>query len=123
MGGIKNINSVIIGTGAYLPEFVLSNDMYNQTVETSDEWITSRTGIKERRIEQEKYNFELATIIYLHIILLNRRSYNYIVNFIYAIFYSGKFFSNKKQKISLFFESDIVFLCNYWHGIKRIFVF
>ena len=59
MRGIKNINSVITGTGAYLPDFVLDNSMFNQIIETSDEWIVSRTGIKERRIEQEKYNFEM----------------------------------------------------------------
>lgn len=59
MSGIKNINSVITGTGAYLPDFVLDNGMFSQTVETSDEWIVSRTGIKERRLEQEKYNFEM----------------------------------------------------------------
>ena len=33
--------------------------MFDQIIETSDEWIVSRTGIKERRIEQEKYNFEM----------------------------------------------------------------
>ena len=48
-----------MGTGSYLPEFVLDNSMFEQVVETSDEWIVSRTGIKERRIEQEKYNFEM----------------------------------------------------------------
>jgi len=57
--GINNINSVITGTGAYLPGFVLDNAMFEQIVETSDEWITTRTGIKERRLEQEKYNFEM----------------------------------------------------------------
>jgi len=56
---IKKINSIILGTGAYLPDFILDNSMFSQTVETSDEWIVSRTGIKERRIEQEKYNFEM----------------------------------------------------------------
>ena len=59
MNGIKNINSVIIGTGAYLPDFILDNGMFNQMIDTSDEWIVSRTGIKERRIEQEKYNYEM----------------------------------------------------------------
>ncbi|MCL1858125.1 MAG: ketoacyl-ACP synthase III [Oscillospiraceae bacterium] len=33
--------------------------MFEQIIETSDEWIVSRTGIKERRIEQEKYNYEM----------------------------------------------------------------
>lgn len=40
----------IIGTGSYLPERVLTNDDLSKIVDTSDEWITSRTGIKERRI-------------------------------------------------------------------------
>ena len=40
----------IIGTGSYVPEKVLTNADLEKMVETSDEWITSRTGIKERRI-------------------------------------------------------------------------
>lgn len=40
----------IIGTGSYLPEKVLTNHDLEQMVDTSDEWITRRTGIKERRI-------------------------------------------------------------------------
>jgi 3-oxoacyl-[acyl-carrier-protein] synthase III len=40
----------IIGTGSYVPERVLTNEDLSRIVETSDEWITTRTGIKERRI-------------------------------------------------------------------------
>lgn len=40
----------LIGTGSYLPERVLTNQDLEKMVETSDEWIVSRTGIKERRI-------------------------------------------------------------------------
>src|SRR5215213_1288627 len=40
----------IIGTGSYLPERVLTNAELEKTVETTDEWIVSRTGIRERRI-------------------------------------------------------------------------
>jgi 3-oxoacyl-[acyl-carrier-protein] synthase III len=40
----------IAGTGSYLPEKVLSNADLEKLVDTTDEWITSRTGIKERRI-------------------------------------------------------------------------
>ena len=40
----------IIGTGSSVPEAVLSNSDLEKMVDTSDEWITSRTGIKERRI-------------------------------------------------------------------------
>lgn len=44
------MNSKIIGTGSYLPATVRSNDDLEKMVDTSDEWITVRTGIKERRI-------------------------------------------------------------------------
>lgn len=40
----------IIGTGSYVPEKVLTNQDLEKMVETSDEWIVSRTGMKERRI-------------------------------------------------------------------------
>ncbi|MEY2531612.1 MAG: 3-oxoacyl-[acyl-carrier-protein] synthase [Verrucomicrobiota bacterium] len=40
----------IIGTGSYVPEKVLTNDDLSRMVDTSDEWITTRTGIKERRV-------------------------------------------------------------------------
>lgn len=40
----------IAGTGSYLPEKVLTNDDLSKIVETSDDWIVTRTGIKERRI-------------------------------------------------------------------------
>ena len=43
----------IIGTGSYLPEKVLTNADLEKLVETNDEWITTRTGIKERRIAAE----------------------------------------------------------------------
>ncbi len=46
----------IIGTGSYLPEKVLTNAELEKLVETSDEWITSRTGIKERRIAADDEN-------------------------------------------------------------------
>ncbi len=40
----------VLGTGSYLPERVMTNAELEQIVETNDEWITSRTGIRERRI-------------------------------------------------------------------------
>ena len=40
----------IIGTGMYVPERILTNADLEKMVDTSDEWITTRTGIKERRI-------------------------------------------------------------------------
>ncbi len=45
--------SSIIGTGSFMPEKVLTNDDISKIVDTSDEWITTRTGIKERRIAAE----------------------------------------------------------------------
>lgn len=52
----------IIGTGSYLPEKVLTNADLEKMVDTSDEWITTRTGIKERRIAtREETTSFLAT--------------------------------------------------------------
>jgi 3-oxoacyl-[acyl-carrier-protein] synthase III len=45
----KTINTVLRGTGSYLPERVVINDEYSATLDTSDEWIRTRTGIRERR--------------------------------------------------------------------------
>jgi 3-oxoacyl-[acyl-carrier-protein] synthase-3 len=44
------VHSRIIGTGSYLPEKVLTNRDLESMVDTSDEWIVSRTGIRERRV-------------------------------------------------------------------------
>jgi 3-oxoacyl-[acyl-carrier-protein] synthase-3 len=43
------IRAAITGTGSYLPEKILTNADLEKMVETSDEWITTRTGVKERR--------------------------------------------------------------------------
>lgn len=53
--------SVILGTGSELPSKIITNHDIEKMVETSDEWITVRTGIKERRILQEgKGNADMA---------------------------------------------------------------
>jgi len=52
--------AAITGIGRYLPENVVTNDMFAKIIDTSDEWITSRTGIKERRISVTENNSELA---------------------------------------------------------------
>jgi len=44
------LRSVVLGCGSYLPSRVLTNAELSRTVDTSDEWITQRTGIRERRI-------------------------------------------------------------------------
>ncbi len=50
----------ILGTGVYLPEGILTNQDLENLVETSDEWITTRTGIKERRIAKEENVVDMA---------------------------------------------------------------
>jgi 3-oxoacyl-[acyl-carrier-protein] synthase-3 len=47
---MSNIVTGLLGIGAYVPERVMTNDDWAEYVDTSDEWITSRTGIKTRRI-------------------------------------------------------------------------
>src|SRR5271155_1224875 len=51
----------ITGVGSYVPEKILTNADLEKMVETSDEWITTRTGIKERRIAaQDEYTSDMA---------------------------------------------------------------
>jgi 3-oxoacyl-[acyl-carrier-protein] synthase-3 len=47
---MSKISAAITAVGAYVPEFVLTNQILETMVDTNDEWITTRTGIKERRI-------------------------------------------------------------------------
>jgi 3-oxoacyl-[acyl-carrier-protein] synthase-3 len=47
-------STVILGTGSYAPERVVTNEELSRTVDTSDEWIFSRSGIRERRIAAPK---------------------------------------------------------------------
>ena len=50
------MNAGIIGLGRYIPEKVLTNRDLEKMVETSDEWIRTRTGIEERRIASDDVN-------------------------------------------------------------------
>ncbi len=47
---MSKINAVITGIGAFVPEYVLTNEEIGQMVDTTDEWIMTRVGIKERHI-------------------------------------------------------------------------
>lgn len=47
---MRTINAIITGVGGYVPDAILTNEDLTKLVDTSDEWITTRTGIKERRI-------------------------------------------------------------------------
>lgn len=49
----SRLRSVILGTGSELPSKVMTNAALERLVDTSDEWITARTGIKERRVLEE----------------------------------------------------------------------
>lgn len=49
-----SIRAAITGTGSYLPEKILTNADLEKMVETSDEWITTRTGVKERRMAAQQ---------------------------------------------------------------------
>lgn len=51
---MSRINAVITGVGGYVPDYVLNNDELSRMVDTNDEWIMSRVGIKERRILNEE---------------------------------------------------------------------
>ena len=50
---MTKIRAAITGVGAYLPEYILNNEELSRMVDTSDEWIMTRIGIKERRIIKE----------------------------------------------------------------------
>jgi 3-oxoacyl-[acyl-carrier-protein] synthase-3 len=50
---VTRIRSVVLGCGAYLPEQVVTNAQLAQRIDTSDEWIVQRTGIRERHIAAE----------------------------------------------------------------------
>jgi 3-oxoacyl-[acyl-carrier-protein] synthase III len=51
---MTNIRAAITGVGGYVPDYILNNEELSRMVETSDEWIIQRVGIKERRILKDK---------------------------------------------------------------------
>ncbi len=54
-------NAVITGLGMYVPDKIMDNAYFEKIVETTDEWITSRTGIRERRLLENGATSDLAT--------------------------------------------------------------
>jgi 3-oxoacyl-[acyl-carrier-protein] synthase-3 len=59
---VNDLKSVVLGCGSYLPAKILTNDDLSRIVDTSDEWITQRTGIKKRHIAGEgELTSDLAT--------------------------------------------------------------
>lgn len=57
---MTSIKSEIIGWGAYLPSKVLTNDDLSKIVDTNDEWIVERTGIKSRHIVEDELTSDMA---------------------------------------------------------------
>ena len=51
---MEKINAIITGIGGYVPDYILTNEELSRMVDTSDEWIMTRVGIKERRILTEE---------------------------------------------------------------------
>lgn len=51
---MEKINAIITGIGGYVPDYVLTNEELSRMVDTTDEWIMERVGIKERRILTEE---------------------------------------------------------------------
>ena len=49
----KGLTAAITGVGGYVPDYILSNAVLETMIDTSDEWIRTRTGISERRILKE----------------------------------------------------------------------
>ncbi len=63
MNDYNTFRAVVAGTGAYLPEKILTNQDLEKSLDTTDAWITERTGIRERRIASEE---ESASIMAAH---------------------------------------------------------
>ena len=51
---MEKLHAIITGVGGYVPDYVLTNDELSRMVDTSDEWIMTRIGVKERRILNEE---------------------------------------------------------------------
>lgn len=59
---MSKLRSIIVGSGSYLPANIVTNDDLAKTVDTSDEWITARSGIKQRHIAADgELTSDLAT--------------------------------------------------------------
>ena len=59
---MSTYSAIIAGTGSYLPEHRLTNEELSKMVDTNDEWIVQRTGIRERRMAaKEESTATLAT--------------------------------------------------------------
>jgi len=57
---MSKVYAAITGVQGYVPEDILSNEDLAKIVDTSDEWITTRTGIKERRVMKNGASSDMA---------------------------------------------------------------
>lgn len=57
---MDKVTAAITGVAGYVPDYILTNDELAQIVDTSDEWIVSRTGIKERHIQKDGASSDMA---------------------------------------------------------------
>lgn len=76
--------SRITGTGSYLPEKVLSNHDLEKMVDTSDQWIMERTGIKKRHIAENQTTSELAEIAALQALEMAGKSVDEVDLIVFA---------------------------------------
>ena len=65
---MSKINAAITGIAGYVPDYILTNQELETMVDTNDEWITTRTGIKERRVlkGENTGTSDMAEIAWLH---------------------------------------------------------
>ena len=76
---MPDFGAIIAGTGSFLPEKRLTNDELSRMVDTNDEWIVQRTGIRERRIAgngESTASLGTASSLCLYSLLIARRSMN-----------------------------------------------
>ena len=70
---MKNINASITAVGSFLPEKILNNADLEKIVDTNDDWITTRTGIKERRILDKGIGTSYMAIRAANTIIKNKK--------------------------------------------------
>ncbi len=100
---MQKIHAAITAVGGYVPEYVLTNAELETMMDTTDEWIQTRTGIKERRIlkgegkgssdmaveavkmllEKTQKNYQKCVQIFFHLCLIKRNiTFKELFNFI-----------------------------------------
>ncbi|MFA7417309.1 MAG: 3-oxoacyl-ACP synthase, partial [Acholeplasma sp.] len=57
---MNNLPIKVMGTGRYAPDKVMTNDDFSKILDTNDEWITTRTGIKRRHIAENESAIDMA---------------------------------------------------------------